>query len=972
MTKTRLAEQLLRSTILTGVAVSAAAPAFAQSDENTIVVTGSRIARQDIDAPSPITTVDSQQLLLSNTVNSESFLNSLPQVIPAFDKSSNNPGNGTATVQLRGLGTNRTLVLVDGLRFVGSGAGAPVDLNNIPSSLVESIDVVTGGTSAIYGSDAIAGVVNFKLRNDFEGIKLEASDQFTGRGDGNILNTTVTAGGNFADGRGNAVFSASYTNRQAVLQGERAFSSFVLQDPGAGNTASGFIRAGSSTIPGDRLRGRTSTNFSRSTAQVNAIDPACTNNSCSGFFINSAGQLRGLRFGTAADPQTDLYNFAPSNYLQLPQERYSIFGRASYEVSDNIEVYARGIFANSVVVSQLAPTPFGFTIAVNKNNPFITSNAALVNLFNGDAGSNPAGAVAGVPNSSASTYVIRFNKRGEELGPRISNRDTSTFQISGGVKVDLGKGWTWNTDAQFGRSSITQVQSGNVSIAAVRDAVLTTDGVTCTSGNVGCAALNLFGGPGSISPAAATYISRTGAQYDTVEQTQIVSALNGVVDSFHTPWAKSGLGLAIGVEYREEYANSLPDSVLGPDVLGFNQSLPVAGRFDVYEGFAEVQLPLIEDKPFFHHFGLNGAYRFSSYSLSNVGGTHSFAGGLDWEPVESVRFRAQFQRAVRAPNIGELFSARTNGFPGAQDPCSTGNGSFATGAPGLPATIAATCTATGVPAAAVGTSFQSNAQIEALFGGNPNLSQETANTYTYGVVWQPTFLDGLTIQADYYDIFVRDAIFTVSLQSILDSCHRLNVASACAVITRDPSTGEITTPFLPNLGGSNIGNLSTRGIDFQVDYSKDIGTWGSLGFKYNGNYTLENGFKTDPTTPFKECKGLYGGQCGEPTPKYKHTAQLSWLYDAFTTSLRWRYIGAEKSDVAGLSNLSDDIGAYNYLDATVQWNLNDHVEITAGVQNITKKDPPILGSQTAEQANTYPSTYEVLGRNIFIGASLKF
>jgi len=967
MRKSTLAAQLMRTTVLTGAAVAFAMPAFAQEEEDEIVVTGSRIQRDNFEAPSPVASVTSEQLVLTNTVNTEEFLDSLPQVIPSFDSSSNNPGTGTAAVSLRGLGTNRTLVLVDGLRFVGSGAGAPVDLNNIPATLVDRIDVVTGGASAVYGSDAVAGVVNFILKDDFEGVQLDVTNRLSAAGwDANTFNAAITLGGNFADGRGNAVVSASYTNREALFQGDRDFSEFTFFDPGAGSTSVGFIPGGSSSVPGTRIRGRTSNHFGLAGAGLTGPYPECIGNTCAGFFFpDGTSNLQGLRFGNP----NDLYNYAPTNYLQLPQERYSLFGSATYEINDSIEIYARGLYATNVVDQQLAPTPYGFTVAINNTNPFIP--AELLGLFLGDPASN--GVVVGsVPNSGPGFTTFRFNRRGIELGTRNSLRDSTTFQFAGGVKVDVGNDWVWKTDAQFGRSGIATIQSGNVSIAAVREAILTTDGVTCSSGNSNCSPLNLFGGPDGVSAAAAGFISRTGAIIEEVEQTQIISTLGGEFSAIKSPWAESGVALVVGVEYREESARSIPDSVLGPDVLGFNQAPPAAGSFDVYEAFMETQIPVFEDTAI-GSLGVNGAFRYSDYSTAAVGGTYSYAGGAEWAPMEGLRLRGQYQRAVRAPNIGELFTAISNGFPGAQDPCSTGAfGSFALVNP-LGPTIAATCTLTGVPLANVGTAFQSNGQIEALFGGNPNLFEETASTLTFGAVIQPSFIEGLTVQIDWYNIEIDDAIAVIGLQTILDSCHRLNSAAACAVIVRDPSTGEITSPFLPNLGATNIATLQEKGIDFQANYDFDIGSLGSIAAVYYGNYRLKSNSIPDPVTGLVECSGLFAGRCGEPTQNYKHTAQVSWIYGPLTTGIRWRLIGGVDAEPGtGVSDLSDSIDLFNYVDVTLRYGVNENLDLTLGVQNILSKDAPILGSTNSEQANTFPATYDTLGRQLFFGASLKF
>jgi outer membrane receptor protein involved in Fe transport len=287
----------------------------------------------------------------------------------------------------------------------------------------------------------------------------------------------------------------------------------------------------------------------------------------------------------------------------------------------------------------------------------------------------------------------------------------------------------------------------------------------------------------------------------------------------------------------------------------------------------------------------------------------------------------------------------------------------------------ATCVATGVPAPLVGTAFQSNGQIEALFGGNPNLSEETANTLTVGMVWQPSFVDDLTLIVDFYNIKVRDAISTVPLGTILNSCHINNNPVACALVSRDTATGEIEDM---DLRSQNIAFLQAKGIEAQVNYGFDIGSLGSMNFVYFGNYYLKNG--ANPLDGYIECTGLYAGDCGEPTPTYKHTLSAGWDYGALTTSVRWRLIGGVDYDVAGtcpggvpcISDLSDDIGMYNYVDVTLQYGVNENLDLTVGVQNILSNDAPILGSTVSEQANTFPATYDTLGRQLFFGASLRF
>ena len=920
----------MASTLIGGMAT--AAPAMAQ-DDDVVVITGTRIQRTDTVAPSPITTVDEEMFELNNVVNTEDLLNTLPQLIPAFDATSNNPGNGTATVSLRGLGTTRTLVLVEGQRMVGSGANQVVDLNNIPAAMIERVDVVTGGASAVYGSDAVAGVVNFILRDDFEGVELSASHQFSmDEGDAAITDVSVTMGGNFDNGRGNAVLNFGYTHREAVFQASRDFSQTAFWSPGPGNSP--YINGGSSNIPGTRIRPAAGGGFDVTT--------------------DSSGQP------VAWSP----YNYAPTNYLQLPQERHMISGFATYDVNDNVELYARGIYANNVVDSQLAPTPTGtLTMTINLDNPFLSTD--LRNLISGNAASN----------NGDGTATIRINRRMQEISTRNNLRDTNTFQAVFGARGDINDNWSYDAFYNYSRSSVAQILSGNISVSAFQEALLCDGGPTAVASGCTAPALDIFNGPDSVSAAGASYISRTGAQIDTIEATQVVAAISGTLENMASPMADVAPALVFGVEYRENSADIRPDSVLGPDVRGFNQSLPIQGSFDVYEFFTEVDVPLITNRPGIESLNFTGAFRMSDYST--IGTAQTYAAGFGWEPVEDVRFRAQYNRAVRAPNVGDLFAPATNGFPGAQDPCSSGLGSFSA------STITANCVASGVPAAAVGTSFQSNAQIEALFGGNPNVQEEVADTLTFGVVWQPSFLSGFTLQVDYYDIEIEDAIATPSLQNLLDECFVQDIQTSCAFFNgaRNPSTGEMANPFMPELTQSNLAVFAAEGVDVRADYTWDAeqmglsSDLGSFGLNYYATFTMDNGYQTSEIAGYISCEGIFGGQCGEPTPEYKHVAQASWYWGALTTAVRWRHVGGVDIDSTLVGQVSDrelQIDSYNYFDATFAYDVSESARVSVGVQNIFDEQPPTLTSTSSEQANTWPATYNPFGRRLFLGANLRF
>jgi len=923
----------MASTLIGGLAV--AAPAMAQegaADDDVVVITGSRIQRTDTVAPSPITSVDEELFELNNVVNTEDLLNTLPQLIPAFDATSNNPGNGTATVSLRGLGTTRTLVLVDGTRFVGSGAAQVVDLNNIPAAMIERVDVVTGGASAVYGSDAIAGVVNFILRDDFEGVEVSSSHEFSlDEGDAAITDVSITIGGNFDNGRGNATMSYGYTHREAVFQADREFSQVTWWSPGPGNDP--YIPGGSSNIPGTYI----------------------------------IGDSFGVQSDTSGEPVPFApYNYAPTNYLQLPQERHMISGFATYDITDNMEFYARGIYANNVVDSQLAPTPTGgLSVTVNTDtNPWLSANMRA--LLQGDA----------TYDAATGTNDITVARRMQEIGTRNSLRDTNTFQGVFGLRGDINDNWSYDVFYNYSRSSISQIQSGNISVTAFQNAVFCDPSNTAAS-CAGVPGMNIWNGPDSIltqsnSQEVIDYISRTGAQIDVVEATQAVASVSGQLANMASPMADIAPALVLGVEYRENSADIRPDSVLGPDVRGFNQSLPVAGSFDVYEFFTEVDVPLITNKPGIESLNFTGAFRMSDYST--IGNAQTYAAGLGWEPIEDLRFRTQYNRAVRAPNVGDLFSPATNGFPGATDPCSSGLGSYGS------ATIDANCIATGVPAARVGTSFQLNAQIEALFGGTSTVEEEVADTFTIGAVWQPSFIEGFTLQVDYYDIQIEDAIATPSLQNLLDECYLQDIQTSCDYFVghRDPSTGAVTTP---ELYVANIAVLDAEGVDLRADYMWDAeqmglsSDMGSFGINYYSTFTIANGYQNSPTASYVNCEGAFSGNCGEPTPEYKHVMQGTWYWGNLTTSVRWRYVGGvdiEPSYSGIVSDREQSIDAFNYFDVTFGYDVTESARVTVGVQNVTDEEPPVLTSTSSEQANTWPATYDPFGRRLFLGANLRF
>lgn len=952
-------------------------PATAQAQEGEelveeIIVTGTRITRPDLASPSPITSIGGRDLELSNTIHLESFLNTLPQTIPGFDGSSNNPGTSEADVNLRGLGASRTLVLVNGRRYITSNQTFRVDINTIPTGLVERIDVVTGGASAVYGSDAVTGVVNFILKDDFEGLQIDSSYEITGAGDGGIFDIAFTAGGNFADGRGNAVIFAQYTRREPIFQAGREEAFTTLNDAGPGNP---LAETGSVNIPGGfvldfniDLTAAGVAPFVDGACATEGTEPNTAGTYCTtdtfGFIFNPDGD--GLLPHVNSGPNTTRYNYAPVNYLQLPAERYTLASFATYEIAENIEFYSRLIYTASFVDQILAPTPVFTTLTINADNPFVDADTfdVLVSstTFCGD-GTTFSGNCAllvdgGVPgdadNNGVEDVQLVMGRRMLEIGPRLQDGKNDALQIAGGIRGKLGNGWDYDVFASFNRGDFAAFQTGNVSRSAYQACVRES---RC----------NIFEKNG-LTEANVTDISRTGAIIGFTEQWVIATSVSGEFEAFKSPWAELPLAFAAGTEYRDETLEATPDSVLGPDVAGFNQAPAVAGNFNVKEAFLEVQFPLIQGASFAEELSLSAAVRHSDYST--VGNTFTFAGGISWSPVSDVRIRAQFQRAVRAPNIGELFSPQTNGFPNIQDPCAGGdNGGFGLLDPGDVATVTANCIAAGVPAANVGTAFQVNAQIQGLFGGNPDLNEESSDTYTIGAVLTPSMIPGLTVAIDYYNISITDAIGTVPSQIIFDECYIDNNQGFCDQITR-LSSGIVD---IFNSSNINAAKLIAEGIDLNLDYNFELFDY-PFAVHILGNYTIESSGKATLASETVDCTGTYAPPCGEPTPEFKVNSTIDWFYsDAISLRVRWLWIDSVKDRTGDATTLSiPGVDSKNYVDLSFTYAINEMFTLTGGIRNVTGTDFVIIGDASAEQSNTYPATYETLGRQFFFGGSVKF
>ncbi|MBM3927029.1 MAG: TonB-dependent receptor [Sphingomonadales bacterium] len=993
-----------KSLVVLGASLAVTAPAAAQSiatqeagttdqtegtSTDTVVVTGSRIQRSDLTSTSPVAVVSAEEFALSGAINVEQVMNTLPQVLPGLTGFSNNPGNGAVTMNLRNLGATRTLVLVNGRRWMFYDTTQVVDTNTIPQFLIEGVDVVTGGASAVYGTDAVAGVINFRLRNNVRGIEAGANYSLTERGDGARYSFDLAIGSSFDDDRGNVTLFANYTERKPIFQSARSFSATAAGDgcivPGSTNPNTSIgtpfpsgIAVGTCTARGGQL-GFVPQGSATGPIATIAITNASAALNGSYIFNPTGGGTR-----TFQDPG-DLYNFAPANYLQLPQERYLFGGYGSYKVSDGLEIYTELSYVNNTVPQELAPTPTGIgNVPLFINSPFFNAQTRAL-LTAQDAGEAAATRGDGYALTNVSYRFV-------SAGARNVDQERSAFRVLGGVRGSIVDDLRYDLFYSYSRTNNTQQQRGNVSRSRYLNALTvefvpgSTTQLQCRDAQAraaGCVPINVFG-EGLTDPAAVRYVSVNSTNLQESSLKNVVGSVSGSLFNFGL--GADDVGFAAGGEYREVFARYTPDTFLASgDVLGFNAGQPTAGGYNVKEAFGEIRVPVLRDR-FIYALEFNAAARFSDYSLAAVGGNWTYTAGVDFAPIRDIRFRGQYARAVRAPNVENLFGGRATGFPQAVDPCSD-RGPVAT----QTAALRQLCIASGVPAANVFTRLvQPNQQIQSDSGGNPNVQEEVSDTFTVGAVISPRFIPRLNITVDYFNIEVRDTIGTIALGTALDLCYNVtqNINSVycqffAGARSAQGALGETSGGRNPLVGASNLGTLKTDGIDMQVDYSLPF-VGGRLNLFYLGTYLSRYRSRAIDAIPVQTTigEGTFG------LPKYRHTARVSYAAGPAQLSLRWRYNSktqdARIDNTYGIVNgVQSRIGtapsalprpflqAYNYFDLTATLEASDNLTFNVGVNNLLDAKAPVLGS-AAEQANTLPGFFDVLGRDFFVSARLRF
>lgn len=1022
------------------------APAFAQqaapqadaatetNEPTAIVVTGSLIRNPNLVQATPVNVTTADQISLKQSNTAEEVLREVPGIVANIGSAVNNGNGGSSYVDLRGLGSNRNVVLLDGQRIVPADLQGRVDLNNVPLALISRVDALTGAAVTTYGADAITGVVNFVTKKDFSGIDLAVSNQITQKGDGNYFRADVTTGVNFDDGKGNAVLSLGYQNSNPVYQGARDFSSFLIDS--FSGTAGGSGTTFPSRFTGTRPLGadgniNTTPALTQTgvTADGTPILAKVTGGAANGGTrqINAAGQAVGTY---------QFFNFNPYNIFQTPFRRYNIFAQANYHVSDAVEIYTRGMFVKNTVRTIIAPSgSFNSPVTINLNNPFLPS--ALRNQF---CAFNVADVVNGVDAagkavSGQATYKARLSpaecaaaatatgrsdpnyrevtvnlgRRAIEVGPRISEYTSSVFDYRLGARGALTSTIDWDVSGAYGESDKVQTIKNYTLQSRFRQGLLvdgTAANPVCQNSANGCVPINVFSTTG-FSQDAAKFLSQNSTTTIRTSLLQVRGVLSGDF-GYTLPTASEPIGFALGAEYRKYTAQQASDllSKTPGELGGAGGAAPdIDGGYSVWEGYGELVAPLVSDKPFFKSLTAEGGVRYSKYKIRNGGSneTWTYKFGGSWEPVDDIKFRGNYARAVRAPNIFELFNPLTTGLTNlATDPC-------AGAAPTTNANLRAICIAQGAPAGTIGSiANPTAAQANLTSGGNLLLKPEKATTFTIGAVVQPKAVPGLALSVDYYSIKVTDVIGAPLPGDLIGACFgNITAASAtnpaCTVIRRNPATGGLdgdpadTPGLLAPL--NNLGKLKTKGLDVILTYGHSFGAvkWTA---NVTGNFTFTSKYQATASSIDRECVGYYSVNCsftGSLQARHQFSVRNTFsLKGGMDFSLLWRHISSfkqEPQDVidtgkafAGtipdgsgpLSGRTVDFGkipSYNIFDVTTRFNV-DKVTFTFTVQNLFDKAAPIvggsIGSTSYNSGNTYPSTYDALGRRFAVGAQVKF
>lgn len=1018
----RVLKGFLTGTVLSG-AMAFANPAFAQDSQpadqaspdsaapvdspqsavdsekssREIIVTGSRIPQPNLEAASPVTVVSSQDVKLSGTSRTEDLVNSLPQVFAAQGSNVSNGATGAATINLRGLGTKETMVLVNGRRLQPGDPRQPVsDIDFIPNQLIKRVDVLTGGASSVYGADAVAGVVNFVMDTTFTGFRIDGQasvfnhHQHAGHdillandlGDydppqgwstnGGAQDIAAVFGAAFDDGRGHVQAYATYRTQDPVLQATRDHSFCSL-----GSNAPQYI-----PDYGEYYCGGSATSAQGTFLNLNPVTGK-----------TNVYHVEGNQFVAGAIP----FNYAPYNYFQRPDERYTFGTFADYEITAAFHPYMEAMFMIDQSDAQIAPSgDFGNTRVVACDN-------ALLSQQQRDLVCAPGQTFVGALNGQQDIEQARLQilRRNVEGGGRDDDLVHTSYRIVAGMRGDVANGVAYDAYYQFGTTHLQDVYRNDFSVTRLGraiDAVAVLDGQVVAPGTPGstimcraaltgvdpaCVPYNIFAA-GAVDPAALTYLQTPLFQTGHIDETiaHVDATFVGGDYGLRLPWAENGIGINVGAEYRKELQRTDVDENfrLGEGAGQGGPTPPTQGSFDVRELFGEIQLPIVENN-FIDLFQVTAGYRYSNYHVgANSFSTDTYKLAAELAPIPDIKARASYNRAVRAPNVIELFFPESLGLAGNTDPCATAT----------PTASLAQCQNTGVTAAQYGNILKNPAsQYQALGGGNPDLQPEKADTFSAGVVLQPRFIPGLALTADYFDIKIDNLITPgFGFNTVMNAC--LQSGQLCNLIHRDSSGSLWLSPDgYIDLRNINVGGERTKGIDVNASYSRRLGGVGTLNFSFVGTWLDELSFNSGivPGNGLDgrfDCAGFYGGTCGTPVPEWRHKLRIGLTTPAgIGISGQWRYFSSVTNDTlssdpdltaggAPESNPGDaKLNSRSYFDLALTARLAQRLELRFGANNILDTDAPVNGLGIGN-GNTFPQVYDALGRYLFAGFTIDF
>ncbi len=939
---------------LFGVTAVAQDPTDANRTLEEVVVTGSRIVQRDYVSNSPITTIGEEYINESGATTLEEILAEMPQFgIGSGTTTTGFFASGQATLNLRGLGPYRNLVLMDGRRMQPSNSQQVVDINMIPKAVIQNVEVISGGASAVYGSDAIAGVVNFIVKRDFEGVQIDTQyndSQFYG---GATTDISFTVGGNFLADKGNAFLSLSHTDRGSVNSHD---IDFVRKDLGQGDLRSGQGTYnpgvnGPSQIALDSL-------FDSYGISAGAVSPGTflsfnEDNSLFGATDGLANFNGG--FGLRASGDQVTYTEIAS-LSQTPLERYTLFSRGTYASSPDVEFFAQGHFARVDTVTQAEAGNTLLTIPVT--HPGIPTDLSTLLASRADP-----------------TGPVLLEKRFFGIGPRQFKRTFDIFQVQAGLTGQLDKidgGWEF-----YGSHGSTEVRSTSAN-AVIRTALADILNAADGGASICDGGYNPFG-LSAVSNDCRNYIAADLFQQTVLTQDSVELNLQGRI----TELPAGEMRFASGISYRSNDYEFNPDrDITNGTAVGIISAGASAGSTDVAEIYTELLIPLLADVTGFQSFDMNIAYRYSDYKLA--GGVDTYKTDLSWAPVDSVRIRGGYQRAVRAPNVGELFIAPSSDFAsigeignGDGDPCAASNAQGDAQIEGL-------CVDQGVPAALINTFVNVQNEIESTRVGNKLLQPESADTYTLGVVFQPAFesaaLSDLVISIDYYDIAIDGVIGVTTGGRVLDKCFNKDGSNPaydvnnfnCQLLVRNTATGRLDNVLEPTV---NLAAIKTQGVDVQFDWGMDVGS-SNARVSVNSiiSHLLEYEIEAAEGAGFDDYKGTVGpatrGRIGS-LPEWKANTQFRYERGEWAGGLRWKFIDEMRSLSTVTNPNSTTLGtdSSHIFDLFGSWRMNDTLVVNAGIGNLADTAPPVVDGVPGR---TEPSTYEILGRTFYVGARVNF